>query len=150
MRGLEVGGRHANRFGRQCCLVDFRRVFEYRGETLVAHIAADALDNLGRGQRGAKDLDRALLARLADDVAAWAQLVAQLRQGGAKVVAARVELRQAERVCSHGGCRFGSGETSIVIACPGWRKPCCWRREGPAQAQSSSRALARDSCKSNN
>ena len=102
MGGEQLGGRHPDRIGRQRRLVDACRIVQHGRQADRTHVAANALDHLGRRESLAKHFRRAALASLADHVAAGAEPLAQSRQRRAKIVAARIELRHPDTILAHG------------------------------------------------
>ena len=98
----QLGRRHANRFGRQLGLVDPGRIVQHGRQALFLHVAADALDHLLRRKRLAKDLDRPLPARFADDVSLRAEPCAQLGHRRADILLPAIDATDIQGGGIHG------------------------------------------------
>ncbi len=101
MRFLELLRLDAERLGRQLFFVELATVFEHGSQTTFLHIVADAFDDLLGRERLAKQLGRAPPSGLRDDVAARAQLCAELSDQPFRVVACAVDRGDCEGFHSH-------------------------------------------------
>ena len=94
---LEFSRLDAKRIGRQLLLVELAAVFQNGRQAALLHVAADALDDLLGRQRLAEELDRPPAARLGDDLASRAELVAQRRDQARGIIAGTVDRGNCQR-----------------------------------------------------
>ena len=93
--------RNAQFGGGKLRAVDSSRIIEERGQALFVDVGANFLNDLLRRKRRAKDFNRALFSRFADDIALEAEFLTQSVDFRLDVVFSRVDPFNLERVLIH-------------------------------------------------